>query len=224
MKRREEADEETRSKKDETPEGGGERRVVASSSTNDVGGITNSIDGDECITVTNDDNNNDDDNVIAAFGEIVEDPILSMNESDICHDPTIIRDTIKLLNRKVIQGFLQLVHTLANDDDDDNDDDITSLTTTTTTTSAADTADNDTTTELLCNEVSNNIFLMLKECNKFRYHQACEILIRTLECQYERRKKGLLLIQREIDVANRALEELHLYQSSMEEETRGGGG
>ena len=113
-----------------------------------------------------------------------------------------------------------MVHTLANDDDDDN---IKTSTTTTNSAATTTTAAESNKTKLLCNEVSNNILLMLKECNKLRYHQACEILIQTLEYQYERRQKGLVLIQQEIDIANRALEELNVYQRSSnkkEEEQR----
>jgi hypothetical protein len=40
-------------------------------------------------------------------------------------------------------------------------------------------------------EMSHNIFLMLQECNKFREHQAREILIEVLEKQLVERKELL---------------------------------
>jgi hypothetical protein len=46
---------------------------------------------------------------------------------------------------------------------------------------------------------------MLQECNKFREHQAREILISTLEKQLERRKEGLASLREEICAADRAL-------------------
>lgn len=39
--------------------------------------------------------------------------------------------------------------------------------------------------------MSHNIFLMLQECNKFREHQAREVLIELMEKQYKERQ-GLL--------------------------------
>lgn len=38
-------------------------------------------------------------------------------------------------------------------------------------------------------ELSHNIFLMLQECNKFREHQARELMIELLEQQLAERKK-----------------------------------
>jgi len=49
------------------------------------------------------------------------------------------------------------------------------------------------------------MFLMLQECNKFREHQAREILISTLERQLERRREGLAFLRKKIGAADRAL-------------------
>jgi hypothetical protein len=57
-------------------------------------------------------------------------------------------------------------------------------------------------------ELSHNLFLMIQECNKFREHQAREILINTLEQQLKQREEGLELLKKEIDDAECALEKL----------------
>jgi len=46
---------------------------------------------------------------------------------------------------------------------------------------------------------------LLDRCNKFRHHQAREILIETLERQLERREDGLALLERRIADADAAL-------------------
>jgi len=61
-------------------------------------------------------------------------------------------------------------------------------------------------------ELSHNIFLMLQECNKFREHQAREILISTLEQQLERRREGLALLKKEITAAEENLESLKQFR------------
>ena len=66
----------------------------------------------------------------------------------------------------------------------------------------------------LRDELSHNLFLMLQECNKFREHQAREILIGTLEQQLERKKKGLELLQKQIGEADDALVELTKFRES----------
>ena len=60
----------------------------------------------------------------------------------------------------------------------------------------------------LRDELSHNLFLMLQECNKFREHQAREILIDTLELQLQRRTLGLELLKERIRSADDALEGL----------------
>jgi hypothetical protein len=49
--------------------------------------------------------------VVAVFGEIVEDP-LRFEPLDTCEDPTVIRDQVKHLNIEVVQGFIRLVQDL----------------------------------------------------------------------------------------------------------------
>mmetsp|Transcript_39739 Transcript_39739/g.45270 ORF Transcript_39739/g.45270 Transcript_39739/m.45270 type:complete len:95 (-) Transcript_39739:58-342(-) len=46
-------------------------------------------------------------------------------------------------------------------------------------------------------ELSHNIFLMLQECNKFREHQAREVLIELLEKQLTKRKAALKVLKDE---------------------------
>ena len=62
----------------------------------------------------------------------------------------------------------------------------------------------------LRDELSHNLFLMLQECNKFREHQAREILISTLEQQLESRQEGLEMLKKQIEQADSALEKLKI--------------
>jgi hypothetical protein len=48
-------------------------------------------------------------------------------------------------------------------------------------------------------EMSHNIFLMLQECNKFREHQAREVLIELMEKQFKERRG--LLKEMQLDIA-----------------------
>ncbi|KAK1742104.1 hypothetical protein QTG54_007677, partial [Skeletonema marinoi] len=120
----------------------------------------NNDDDDDSIA----DPNNPNEPIVAVFGEIVEDPTLLLHtDQEDCNNPTILRDNVKRLNRSVLQGFLKLVSKLVHDPIENK--------------SSRD-------------ELSHDIFLMLQECNKFREHQAREILIETLERQLERREGG----------------------------------
>jgi hypothetical protein len=49
--------------------------------------------------------------VVAVFGEIVEDPLL-VEPLDRCEDPTVVREEVKRLNQQVLQGFVKLVQDL----------------------------------------------------------------------------------------------------------------
>lgn len=69
-------------------------------------------------------------------------------------------------------------------------------------------------TKKLRDELSHNLFLMLQECNKFREHQAREILIETLERQLECRREGLAMLQRQIGEADDALAGLQKFRES----------
>lgn len=53
----------------------------------------------------------DDGDVVAVFGEIVEDPKL-IEPLDRCEDPKIVRDEVKRLNQQVVQRFVKLVQDL----------------------------------------------------------------------------------------------------------------
>ena len=53
---------------------------------------------------------------------------------------------------------------------------------------------------------------MIQECNKFREHQAREILINTLEEQLRQREEGLELLRKEIGEAESALEKLNAFK------------
>ena len=55
-------------------------------------------------------------------------------------------------------------------------------------------------------ELSHNIFLMLQECNKFREHQAREVLITMLQQQLESRQAALAELKEEVQKAEIALE------------------
>jgi MED7 protein len=57
----------------------------------------------------------------------------------------------------------------------------------------------------LRDELSHNIFLMLQECNKFREHQAREVLISMLQQQLESRQAALSELKEEVREAEIAL-------------------
>jgi len=115
--------------------------------------------------------------VVAVFGEIVEDPTLAHVE-DICEDPTTVRDTIYRLNKEVTHGFVTLVNELVHRPLDN---------------------------KKCRDELSHNLFLMLKECNKYREHQAREILIETLEKQLMCREEAKTELKEQISKATQAL-------------------
>lgn len=115
--------------------------------------------------------------VVAVFGEISEDPLLVQVE-DVCEDPKKIAEEVKRLNREAVKGFLVLVQDLVHRPLDN---------------------------KKRRDELSHSIFLMLQECNKFREHQAREILIELLEKQLQERRKVLEEIQRHISIADELL-------------------
>mmetsp|Transcript_22170 Transcript_22170/g.44852 ORF Transcript_22170/g.44852 Transcript_22170/m.44852 type:complete len:235 (-) Transcript_22170:928-1632(-) len=124
-----------------------------------------------------------DEDVVAVFGEIVEDPLLVKVEDE-CEDPTMIRDNISRLNNDVLKGFVSLVTQLV-DRPQEN--------------------------KKCRDELSHNIFLMLQECNKFREHQAREVLIETLEQQLSERGAALARIQEEVRKAETALQQVRQF-------------
>lgn len=99
--------------------------------------------------------------VVGVFGEIIEDPLM-VQPLDPCEDPTVIRDEVKRLNRKVVQVFVHLVQDLVKRP-----------------------AEN----KKQRDELSHNVFLMIQEANKFREHQSRELLIQVLEQQLAERQK-----------------------------------
>ena len=123
------------------------------------------------------DDDDDDGEVVGVFGEIVEDP-LTVEPLDACEDPKVIRDEVKRLNRKVVQGFVHLVQDLVNRP-----------------------AEN----KKQRDELSHNIFLMVQEANKFREHQSREILIEVLQQQLAERLKLTKELQGRIAQADKLL-------------------
>mmetsp|Transcript_29171 Transcript_29171/g.53381 ORF Transcript_29171/g.53381 Transcript_29171/m.53381 type:complete len:287 (-) Transcript_29171:72-932(-) len=129
---------------------------------------------------------NQDDSVVAVFGEIVEDPLL-VDVLDDYEDPTKIRDTVRQLNNQVGRGFVKLVQELVHRPLDN---------------------------KKCRDELSHNIFLMLQECNKFREHQAREILIQTLEQQLVVKQEALTQLKEHLSEADAALTAIHAIESS----------
>ena len=117
---------------------------------------------------------------VAVFGEYVEDPLLAPVE-DLCQDPTEIQAQVKKLNHQILRGFVKLVEELVNRPLEH---------------------------KKVRDELSHTIFLMLQECNKFREHQAREILIETLEGQLKERRAALQELQEEIASTDEALRTL----------------
>jgi len=99
------------------------------SSSGDVGGKvkgegndsskdeTNKQDNDDTFTTSSIDPNDPNEQVVAVFGEIVEDPTLVTAEDE-CDDPVEIRENVKRLNKDVLNGFLKLVKQLVHDPND----------------------------------------------------------------------------------------------------------
>jgi hypothetical protein len=82
----------------------------------DVDGTPNKTETDATMKEEDDDSIDPDDPnepVVAVFGEIVEDPTLTVEEE--CEDPAVIRENVKRLNQEVLKGFLELVRVLVND-------------------------------------------------------------------------------------------------------------
>ncbi|GKY99396.1 hypothetical protein MPSEU_000894300 [Mayamaea pseudoterrestris] len=115
--------------------------------------------------------------VVAVFGEIVEDP-LHFEPLDTCENHSVIRNQVKSLNIQVIQGFIKLVQDLVH---------------------------RPTENKHTRDELSHNIFLMLQECNKFREHQAREIIIELLEKQLTERRKLSTYLRADIAEADKLL-------------------
>jgi mediator of RNA polymerase II transcription subunit 7 len=126
------------------------------------------------------DENEEEGDIVAVFGEIVEDPLLVKVE-DVCEDPTKIRDEVKRLNREVVGGFVQLVKSLVHKPLEN---------------------------KKQRDEMSHNVFLMLQECNKYREHQAREILIDLLEKEQQERIKIIENLRSQVVEADELLEKI----------------
>jgi len=74
------------------------------------GDTTNAILGGVAASQEENDDNDEGD-VVAVFGEIVEDPLL-VEPLDRCDDPKVVREEVKRLNVEVLKGFVQLVQDL----------------------------------------------------------------------------------------------------------------
>mmetsp|Transcript_18793 Transcript_18793/g.26463 ORF Transcript_18793/g.26463 Transcript_18793/m.26463 type:complete len:109 (+) Transcript_18793:603-929(+) len=98
----------------------------------------------------------------------------------------MIRKTNRL-NRSVITGFIKLVDDLVTNPKEN---------------------------KKCRDELSHNIFLMLQECNKFREHQAREILIETLEKQLEERTSTIDLLKKQISNSDSILSQMHDHLNS----------
>jgi len=116
------------------------------------------------------------DEVVAVFGEYVEDPLLA--PEDDCADPRVVRDEMSRLNKEIIHGFVKLVRDLVNKPVEN---------------------------KKSRDELSHNIFLLVQECNKFREHQARETFIEILETQLRDREKALKALKDEIKRTDDAL-------------------
>lgn len=72
---------------------------------------------DTASTTSSIDPNDPNEQVVAVFGEIVEDPTLVTAEDE-CDDPVEIRENVKRLNQDVLNGYLKLVKQLVHDPND----------------------------------------------------------------------------------------------------------
>jgi len=118
--------------------------------------------------------------VVAVFGEIVEDPML-VEVQDECENPESIRQRLNELNKEVLAGFVKLVNELVHNPLDN---------------------------KKCRDEVSHNLFLMIQESNKYREHQARELLIDILEKQVKERRNALMEIQTQVSNAKLTLAQL----------------
>lgn len=119
---------------------------------------------------------------VTVFGveSYLEDPDLVPIVDDCC-DPQQVKAEVGRLNKEILKGFMTLVGALINSPLEQ---------------------------EPCREELMTNIELILKECNKFRYHQAREIMIRVLEKQLSDRKNALQELNFQIRESTKVLLEL----------------
>eukprot|EP00594_Rhizosolenia_setigera_P002600 CAMPEP_0178947894 /NCGR_PEP_ID=MMETSP0789-20121207/5159_1 /TAXON_ID=3005 /ORGANISM="Rhizosolenia setigera, Strain CCMP 1694" /LENGTH=313 /DNA_ID=CAMNT_0020628177 /DNA_START=1 /DNA_END=942 /DNA_ORIENTATION=- len=124
-------------------------------------------------------------NITTVFGDvIIEDPI-HVSVPDDCSEPQRVQKKIKQLNRKVVNSYIKLVGELVHDNDAFSNN-----------------------IKKCRDELSHNVLLMLHEANKFREHQAREILIGVLETQLKQRKEALEMLKKEIQDGKLALDKM----------------
>lgn len=124
-------------------------------------------------------------NITTVFGDvIIEDPIHVCVPDD-CSEPQRVQKKIKQLNRKVVNSYIKLVGELVHDNDAFSNN-----------------------IKKCRDELSHNVLLMLHEANKFREHQAREILIGVLETQLKQRKEALERLKKEIQDGKLALDKV----------------
>lgn len=131
--------------------------------------------------------------VVAVFGEIVEDPLL-VEPLDDCNDPMVVRDEVKRLHQIVLRTFVRMVQDLVHRPLENKYVFTTLLGVFPVSFHNINSLKYISVTLIILNrltrdELSHNIFLMLQECNKFREHQSREILIAMLEEQLAERQK-----------------------------------
>lgn len=124
---------------------------------------------------------NEEDDVVGVFGEVVEDPVLLTPLLDDCSDPLVVRDTVIRLNKESLLLFVTLIDDIVNRP-----------------------LENKKTRE----EISQKVFLMLQECNKFREHQGREILIEILEKQLVDRRDAITKLKQEIETVDDYLKDI----------------
>lgn len=125
---------------------------------------------------------------IAIFGQdnYLEDPNLVSIPDDFS-DPQEVKAEVSRLNKEILQGFMTLVGVLVNSPMDQGP----------------------------CREqLMKNIEQLLKECNKFREHQARECMIQTLEKQLLDRTNAVRELRNQILEANQFLMELAVSSDS----------
>lgn len=86
------------------------------------------------------------------------------------------------MNQEVVNGFVKLVDKLVNDPSEN---------------------------KVVREEISQNLCLMIQECNKYRDHQGRELLIKTLEEQLEKRNNILRDVNNEIRNAENLLGKIY---------------
>lgn len=114
---------------------------------------------------------NDLNGVVGVFGEIVEDPSMVYDHfvhADEEDDPKIIYDKIKSLNTAVLERYVELVNDMVYRPKENKG---------------------------KRDELSENLMKMMEESNRFRSHQAREILIEVLELRLKKKKDALNLLK-----------------------------